>query len=135
MRSYIAALEPDGQGGFGVFFPDLPGLASAGDTMDEAMRNALEALCGHVAALRDDGDPVPPPRSIDAIFSQPTDDIEGCLLVAIPLLETGGAQVRVNISGSRFEIDAIDAAARRRGLTRSAFLLQAARDKIASETA
>ena len=135
MTSYIAALEPDGHGGFGVFFPDLPGLASAGDDRDDAMRNAIEALAGHVAALRDDGEFVPPARSLEDILTSHKDDIDGCVLVATPLLDLGGVSMRINISASRFEIDAIDAAAKKRGLTRSAFMLQAAREKIISETA
>jgi predicted RNase H-like HicB family nuclease len=135
MSHYLAALEPDGHGGFGVFFPDLPGLASAGDSQDEAIAEAVQALAGHVAAMRDDGDVIPRPRSLDALRHdrKAWADIKGLILVAIPLLDVGGQSVRVNISATRREIEAIDEAARRRGLTRSAFLIEAARDKISTE--
>lgn len=135
MTHYIAALEPDRHGGFGVFFPDLPGLASAGDSQEKAISAAVEALAGHIAALRDDGDKVPAPRTLDALRKDKrvSADLDGCIIAAIPLLDSGGAQTRVNISASRREIETIDAAAKRRGLTRSAFLIEAARQKIESE--
>lgn len=135
MTHYLAALEPDGRGGFGVFFPDLSGLASAGDTQEEAIAAAIEGLAGHIAAMRDDGDPIPAPRSLDALRADAeiAADIEGCIVVAVPLLDAGGRQVRINVSATRREIEAIDEAARRRGLTRSAFLLEAARAKITAE--
>lgn len=135
MTHYIAALEPDQRGGFGVFFPDLPGLASAGDTQEKAIAAAVEALAGHVAAMRDDGDKVPQPRTLDALRKdkRAAADMKGCVMVAIPLLDIGGRQTRVNISATRRDIEAIDAAAKRRGLTRSAFLIEAARGKIEAE--
>lgn len=135
MKHFIAALEADRRGGFGVFFPDLPGLASAGDDRESAVAGAIEALSGHIAAMRDDGDPIPEARTFDELLADPdiAGDLAGCVLVAVPLLDAGGAQTRVNISASRREIEMIDAAAKLRGLSRSAFLIAAARDKIASE--
>jgi predicted RNase H-like HicB family nuclease len=92
MTHYLAALEPDGRGGFGVFFPALAGLASAGDTQEEAIAAAVEGLAGHVAAMRDDGDPLPAPRSLDTRRADAdiAADIEGCIVVAVPLLDAGG---------------------------------------------
>jgi predicted RNase H-like HicB family nuclease len=52
---------------YGVSFPDLPGCISEGDTMDEALANAAEALAGHLALMRADGDAVGKPRSVSAI--------------------------------------------------------------------
>jgi hypothetical protein len=44
MTHYIAVVE-EGEGkAIGVWFPDLPGCDSAGDTLDEAMQNAAEAV-------------------------------------------------------------------------------------------
>jgi metal-responsive CopG/Arc/MetJ family transcriptional regulator len=48
----------------------------------------------------------------------------------VPLLTDAGRTVRVNISLDKGLIDQIDTAASARGLTRSAFLAQAAREKI-----
>ena len=44
MTHYVAIVEEEEGKAFGVWFPDLPGCVSAGDTLDEAMLNAAEAL-------------------------------------------------------------------------------------------
>lgn len=44
MPSYTAIIEAASDGTFGVFFPDVPGCTSAGDTIEEATTNAAEAL-------------------------------------------------------------------------------------------
>ena len=85
--------------------------------------------------MRHDGDPVPEARTLDDLLADPgvAENLTGCVLVAIPLLDAGGAQARVNISASRREIEMIDAAAKLHSLFRSAFLISAAREKIAAE--
>lgn len=89
MIHFIAALEPDRRGGFGVFFPDLPGLASSGETREDAVARATQALSGHIGAMREDGDEIPAARSMKALSADPdsADAIEGCILVAIPLFD------------------------------------------------
>ena len=82
--------------------------------------------------VRDDGEPIPPPRSIDAIKADPelADWREGADLVLIPLLLDRGSSRRVNISLDRGLLEAIDDEARQRHMTRSAFLASAARREI-----
>ena len=41
---YVAVIEKNTDSAYGVRFPDLPGCFSAADTVDEVMRNAIEAL-------------------------------------------------------------------------------------------
>jgi metal-responsive CopG/Arc/MetJ family transcriptional regulator len=53
------------------------------------------------------------------------------VLFAVPLLADAGRTVRINISLDKGLVDQIDAAASTRGLTRSAFIAQATREKIA----
>lgn len=48
----------------GVWFPDLPDCLSAGDTLDEAMLNAPEALELWAEAMIESGQKLPPPRSL-----------------------------------------------------------------------
>jgi predicted RNase H-like HicB family nuclease len=50
--------EPQEEGGFHVYAPDLPGLHTQGDDLDEAMVNAQEALELYVEGLREDGQQV-----------------------------------------------------------------------------
>ncbi len=47
--------EPQAEGGYYVYAPDLPGLHTQGDDLDDATANAREALALYVETLRDDG--------------------------------------------------------------------------------
>lgn len=130
---YIAFLYKDPDSAFGVVFPDIPGCFSAGDTLDEASRNAIEALAAHVRWLETDGDPVPPPRSLDEIVSDPAlaEDREDATLIAIPLVRDLGSTTRINVSLDLGLLKAIDTEARARKQSRSAFIASAVRKEIA----
>jgi predicted RNase H-like HicB family nuclease len=65
MTGYIALVHKDEGTSYGVSFPDVPGCISAGDTFEEAVANAAEALAGHLALMHADGDEIPVPRSFD----------------------------------------------------------------------
>jgi predicted RNase H-like HicB family nuclease len=129
---YIAFIHKEPDSVYGVSFPDMPGCISAGDTIDEAVRNAVEALSGHVRMLEADGDPVPAPRDFDAIMNDPhlAEDRDGAMTTVIPLIRDRGSTTRVNVSFDLGLLEAIDAAAQERGQTRSAFLASAARREI-----
>src|SRR5688572_22551495 len=87
MPSYIALVHKDEGTSYGVSFPDVPGCVSAGDTLDEALENAAEALAGHLALMQSDGDTVPQARSLDAIRSDPelAGEVEGALVHEVDL--------------------------------------------------
>ncbi|TAK33472.1 MAG: type II toxin-antitoxin system HicB family antitoxin [Chloroflexota bacterium] len=60
MRQYSIILHPDvEQGGYWVTVPSLPGCVSQGDSLEEAVSNAREAIALHIAGLIADGEPVP----------------------------------------------------------------------------
>ncbi len=42
--------------------PSLPGCVSQGDSKEQAIANIREAIAGYVAALKDDGLPIPEER-------------------------------------------------------------------------
>jgi antitoxin HicB len=44
MPYYIALIHKEADSCYGVSFPDLPGVFTAGDTIDEAMQKAVEVL-------------------------------------------------------------------------------------------
>lgn len=50
--------EPREDGGFHAYAPDLPGLHTQGETLQEATTNAEEALALYVEGLREDGRPI-----------------------------------------------------------------------------
>lgn len=60
VRRYTVVLEldPDANA-YSVVVPALPGCTSMGDTVDEALANAKEAIAGHVASLQERGQLVP----------------------------------------------------------------------------
>ncbi len=130
---YIAFVHKEPDSCYGVSFPDMPGCTSAGDTLDEAVANAVDALSGHVRMMDMDGDFVPPPRSLEDIIADPAlaDDRQGALLSAIALVKDRGSSTRINVSLDLGLLQAIDDEARSRKQTRSAFLASAARRELA----
>lgn len=59
--TYLAVLEPAKDGGYGVFFPDLPGCISYGNTIAEAQDMAAEAAGLHIYSMEQDGESLPEP--------------------------------------------------------------------------
>jgi predicted RNase H-like HicB family nuclease len=47
--------EPQEEGGYHVYAPDLPGLHTQGDTLEEATANAEEALALYIKGVREEG--------------------------------------------------------------------------------
>ena len=60
MTEYPALLDGD-EGAYGVVFPDLPGIAAMGTTIDEALRHAADALRDYALETERDGDDLTPP--------------------------------------------------------------------------
>jgi len=58
-REVEFVFEPQDEGGYHVYAPELPGLHTQGQTLEEAIENAREALALYVEGLREDG------RSLD----------------------------------------------------------------------
>jgi predicted RNase H-like HicB family nuclease len=57
--SYNAVFEPAEEGGFVVFFPAFPGLATQGETLEEARAMAVDCLRAYLESLRMDGETPP----------------------------------------------------------------------------
>jgi predicted RNase H-like HicB family nuclease len=50
--------------GYSAYVPDLPGCVAAGATFEETADLMRKAIRMHLAGMREDGDPVPEPRTI-----------------------------------------------------------------------
>ena len=131
---YSVFIHKDPDSSFGVIFPEMPGCFSAGDTMDEALLNAIEALAMHVEGLEADGDEIQQPVSVDAILRDPrfAEDREGAIIASVPLIRDLGSTTRINVSLDLGLLDAVDGEAKRRKQTRSAFIASAVRKELAA---
>jgi predicted RNase H-like HicB family nuclease len=128
MKNYIAVVNKEQDSAFGLWFPDVPGCFSAADDQEDIIKNAIEALNLHL-----DGLDKPDARSVVNIANDPEVAAElanGAFLLSIPLVTKQLRTVRVNLSLDKGIIDAIDAAASQRGLTRSAFVAEASKNEI-----
>ena len=67
----------------GAWFPDLSGCTSAGDDVDEALRNAPEALDLCAERFASDGKPMPRPRTLTD--PETADDIKTYMVALIEL--------------------------------------------------
>jgi predicted RNase H-like HicB family nuclease len=130
MTRYLAIIEEDTeQGLFFASFPDAPGCIADGKSQDEVLDNAADALSEWVADEIADGRAARPPRSYAQLLKS-GDLGAGGMVGWVPLVVDTGKLVRANISLDAGLLASIDEAAARRGVTRSAFLVSAARDKI-----
>lgn len=61
--AYTIILEPDEEeGGYTVTVPTLPGCVTQGDTLEEAIAMAKDAIQLYLRSLTDDGEPIPEER-------------------------------------------------------------------------
>ena len=109
---------------FGVVFPDLPGCFSAGDTLDEAMVAAEEALAAWLDAALDAGEPIPGASSLEAVRSNP--DFAGWIIAVVSVSPEAldDTTERVNITLPRRVLNRLDAQARAAGESRSRYIAQ-----------
>jgi predicted RNase H-like HicB family nuclease len=124
---YPIAIEPgDATTAFGVVVPDLPGCFSAGDTLDEALSNASEAIALWIETVLDDGGTVPAPGRLETHRANP--EFAGwiwALAEVDPALLSDKVE-RVNITLPARLLRRIDDYARAHHETRSGFLARAA---------
>jgi len=135
MKQYIAFIELEKEPDvdvLGVVFPDFPGCVSVGKTYEEAFRNAHEALSLHIAGMREDGEYIPEPRTLEAIERDWKDfsDWKGSRYAVSYISALPVSQNKVySISMDSNVMARIDA----RSKNRSAFLESAARKVLDEE--
>ena len=128
MRSYLAFIHKDPDSDYTVTFPDFPACITAGATLDEARDMAREALPFHVEGLIADGEQIPDPMSLERALSvDPMGRNAVAFLVDVPFEDP---IVRANITVPKGILDRIDRYAKEQGLSRSAFLTQAAQNAM-----
>ena len=87
MPHYIALIHKDVESGYGISFPDLPGVVTASDTLDGAIAEAAEALSFAAEDWRHlTGHAFPEPRSLDVLRGDQNfiSDSRDAVVAAIP---------------------------------------------------
>ena len=126
---YPIYVHKEDSSAYGATFPDIPGCFAGADDIQALPRAAQEAVEAHFGA---DEDPIPSASMPDAWASHPDYQDGGLwMLVDIDLSRVRSRAVRLNISLPESLVQRIDAAARQRRQSRSAFLATAAEHEMA----
>lgn len=129
MRYFVAIELPQKDTeAFGAVVPDVPGCISAGDTYEEALDNAQEALVLQLEDILERGGEIPAPRDPVSIL----EEYPGWSIASIEVdpQQLSNKAVRINITLPEGLLYAVDQAAKGKRMARSAFLAQAAAEKL-----
>ena len=131
---YPIVIHKDPESDYGVTVPDLPGCFSAGDSLDDALAQAAEAIECHFEGLMLDGELFSLPQNIEAHRNNP-DYADGIwALVAVDRAKLSGKAKRINITVSERLLATVDNFAAQQGETRSGLLTRAALEYIAAHS-
>ena len=119
-------IHKDRNSGYGVTVPDLPGCFSAGDSLDEAIDSAHEAITCHLEGLLMDGETIPEQAPLEAHRAKKEFRGGTWALVSVDISKLSSKAKRVNITIPARVLAIVDEAAAREGETRSGFLARAA---------
>lgn len=124
---FIVVLHSDDGQRFGATVPDMPGCFSGGDTLDEALESVREAVDLHVEGLMEDGCPLPVTQSLAQHQANPNYAGGVWAVVDVPIEKYLGPSEKINITVPRMVLVRIDEYAKKKGQSRSGFLVEAAR--------
>jgi len=126
MKQYIAVIHKDDDSAFGVTFPDLPTVFSAADDEGDLLRNAASAVASYF-----DTEEAVEPSPMQAIREAAAEDLaQGAFLMSVPYVGDDKRTVKATYSMDAAIRRAIDVAAKQRGVTKSAFIANAAMREI-----
>jgi len=131
--AHIVTLIHEEAGGYGASFPDFPGATTAAGDLDTLYLKAAEAIAFHVEGMAQDGDEIPQPRALHELRDDPDfrADSEGAM-IALLQVDLPGKSVRVNITLEESLLKRLDRAAQTQGESRSGFLAQAVKARLAA---
>lgn len=128
---YPVVIEPGtASTAHGVVVPDLPGCFSAGESLEDALVRAEEAIAAWIDAALDAGQEIPPPTPIDTLRARhKTWRAWTWALVQVDPAALDDTVERVNISLPRRVLRRLDLLATRHGETRSGFIARMALER------
>ena len=125
---YAITVEPGSQNtAWGVVVPNLPGYFSAGDTLEEAMIQAEEAVTAWIETALNAGQDIPTPSPIEALHAAHP-EFDGWLwaLAKVDPAMLDDTVERINISLPRRVLKCLDDRSCTAGQTRSGFIARMA---------
>lgn len=122
--NYIGIVHKEGDSAYGVTLPDFPGCFSAADEIEDIQKAVQEAV--EVYAEDEEGFLPPAPKTFEEVSAMKEAEGGVLMLVDVSFDFLDKAIVPVNISMPAYMRERIDRAAKKRGLTRSAYLVRAA---------
>jgi hypothetical protein len=96
---------------------------TAGKTLDEARRMAVEALGLHIEGMMEDGEAIPEPSTLDALVDDPS--MKGAIAFLVNV-DVADKVARFNITARKSQMEEIDRRAKKEGMTRSAYMVASA---------
>jgi predicted RNase H-like HicB family nuclease len=127
-KNYIGILDGGGKI-WGVRLPDIDGCVGGGATPETAIADITKALRDVLAHKQSNGIAFPKASPIASILKREKLG-KGESTVIIPVVLDAGRTVRANLTLDAGLLEAIDTAANRAGVTRSAFIASAARERV-----
>ena len=119
---------------YGVTVPDLPGCFSAGETLDEAIIQAEEAILTHIEGMLIDGETIPTPSAIEEYKKHHQERNYIWALAEIDISLLSDRVQRVNITITEKLLTKIDSFAAKEGESRSGFLSHAALEYMSNHS-
>lgn len=98
--SYPAVFEPSGNG-YSVYFPDLPGCISYGESYEDAQKEASDALGLHLYGMEKDGEVIPEPSKNPQIDAETAPGYLVSLVTVFPDLirnEIDNRRIKTNVT-------------------------------------
>ncbi len=124
-------IHKDRDSAYGVTVPDLPGCISAGDTLEEAIAMAREAIELHLEGMIEDAVAIPTPKPLEVHRKHHADAV-AFALVEIDAANLRDKAVRINITLPQRILARLDRTAKKQGQTRSGLLATAASEYVAA---
>ena len=134
MKYYFAQFSPVKEGGYAVWFPDIPEAVTQGEDLEEAMFMAGDVLKMWLEDYTKEGRPLPEPSTLEEAKRKVAEweadlDVEKVgediyPLIAAPDLDR--TPVKVTMSFPRNVLREIDRRAEQAGMTRSGYVASVA---------
>ena len=128
---YAIAIDR-GDSSFGVRVPDLPGCFSGGDSFQDAVDSAREAIEAHVELLVESGESIPVATNLDEWQSDPEYSDAVWALVEVDVSSLMGKSEKINVTLPSLLIRRIDQFVESHPEygSRSGFLARVAADRV-----